>query len=99
MLIFLGWMKKAGEIWEIPGNSPPHILKSEPIKIWGFPTEIPFKPKFVFFMKISKKCLFMIGVLTTPQVLEVGISSHLGAKSPCAFRSGKLFGFSVFFWT
>ena len=38
---FFGWMKKAGEIWEIPSNSPPHILKSERTKIWGIPTETP----------------------------------------------------------
>ncbi len=50
---FFGWMKNTGEIWEIPGNSPPQILKSEPAKIWGFPTETPFKPKLVV-MKISK---------------------------------------------
>ncbi len=38
---FFGWMKNAGEIWEIPSNSQPHILKSERTKIWGIPTETP----------------------------------------------------------
>ena len=70
VLNFFGWMKNAEEIWEIPGNSPPHIFEKWACKNPGISHGNAFQAQAWCYENFKSKMIFYDW--TTPQVLEVG---------------------------